>query len=594
MAESYTPHSLPILGTNDLIRSPTDDNIRKQINAVATAADTAITAEGARAEGAANDYTDSKDTSNRSAWAAGDTATLNSAKSYADGKFIPAWKASTAYTAGKLVIAPSGEVVAAKNDHTSGPSFNSANWNSLPLRLVPNGADVSTWKTSAYNGQWLINGSTQASSILGLPPQLALPLGILTHRASDNGMFFQEFRAYGAGVSGSFSHENVAFNSGTWTAWRKNLSSDDTAGTILGAVNLSTVTTPGRYYPGNGSSVTEANGYPPGAAGLVGPLTVENWTNTTAVNRIQTYKPWASNTFYIRHIYNGTPEASWAAYEDAATLRAYTDSKSVADPGIHQHTMRLNDLKRRLAPISTGGKGAVALVFDHGTNNMKNIIPMLQARGLRATLALNSDMYNTADSRYTTNNLTTWSEIQGWHDAGTIEVANHGRKHLGCTTRADIYNEIVGGRDDLEANMPGVKIDSWVQIGAGAGSNNGFSDGSTLAAYYTTDAGRIILDGHAVATGSLPGTRLLPLAGEPIIGASGSWIDTGQADIDAVESAITSAGTQKRGFMVRFHPQYLDQSGYITTAQFTAFLDWLAARTDVVVLPLREMAIATV
>lgn len=514
------------------------------------------------------------------------TATGNAA-------YVPKWRTATVYVAGQQVVAPDGQVVSAVASHTSGTSFTPANWNSQPFRLIPNSTDIGTWKTSAYNGSWLINGSTQAGTILGLPPQLTSPLGVLTHRASDNGMQFQEFRTYGAGVYGTYSRENVSFNSGTWTSWRKTNTADDTAGTLIGNVNLSTVTTPGRYYPGTGSSVTDANGYPPGTAGLVGSLTVENWTNTTAVNRIQTYKPWSSNTFYIRHIYNGTPEASWAAYEDGATLRAYTDSKTVADPGIHQRIMRVNDLKHRLAPISTGGKGAVALVFDHGTNNMKNIIPMLQARSLRATLALNSDMYNPNDSRYSTNNLTTWAEIQGWHDAGTIEVANHGRTHLGYTARADIYNEIVGGRNELETNMPTVKIDSWVQIGAGAGSNNGFSDGATLDDYYTTDAGRIILDGHGVVTGSLPGTRLLPLTGDPVIGAAGSWIDTGQTDIDSVESAITSAGTQKRGFMVRFHPQYLDQAGYITTAQFTAFLDWLAARTDVVVLPLREMAIST-
>lgn len=59
MAESYTtPHSLPVIGTADLIRHPTGDNLRKQLNALATAANNALTAEGVRAEAAAKGHTD--------------------------------------------------------------------------------------------------------------------------------------------------------------------------------------------------------------------------------------------------------------------------------------------------------------------------------------------------------------------------------------------------------------------------------------------------------------------------------------------------------------------------------------------------------
>lgn len=43
MAESFTtPYSLPILGTSDLVRSPSGDNLRKQLNAISTATNTAL------------------------------------------------------------------------------------------------------------------------------------------------------------------------------------------------------------------------------------------------------------------------------------------------------------------------------------------------------------------------------------------------------------------------------------------------------------------------------------------------------------------------------------------------------------------------
>jgi lysophospholipase L1-like esterase len=42
---------------------------------------------------------------------------------------VPAWKATTAYVAGQRVIAPNGDVVAAKVNFTSGASYSATNWN---------------------------------------------------------------------------------------------------------------------------------------------------------------------------------------------------------------------------------------------------------------------------------------------------------------------------------------------------------------------------------------------------------------------------------------------------------------------------------
>ncbi|MDQ0679091.1 lysophospholipase L1-like esterase [Arthrobacter pascens] len=66
--------------------------------------------------------------SSRAAWAAADSAALAEAKAYADATFIPAWKATTAYTLGQRVIAPNGDIVSAKVAFTSGASYSAANW----------------------------------------------------------------------------------------------------------------------------------------------------------------------------------------------------------------------------------------------------------------------------------------------------------------------------------------------------------------------------------------------------------------------------------------------------------------------------------
>jgi len=51
---------------------------------------------------------------------------------------LPKWKATTDYTAGQAVVNPSGDVVTAKVDFTSGASYSSANWNISPT-YAPNG-----------------------------------------------------------------------------------------------------------------------------------------------------------------------------------------------------------------------------------------------------------------------------------------------------------------------------------------------------------------------------------------------------------------------------------------------------------------------
>jgi len=125
---TFDAKGLPQFATSDKIAA-TGDGLREDLNLLSATASAAITVEGSRAEGAAKSYADSKDTDNRSAWAAADTTTLNSAKSYADGKFVPFWKANTAYVAGQQVAAPNGDIVSAKANFTSGATYSATNWN---------------------------------------------------------------------------------------------------------------------------------------------------------------------------------------------------------------------------------------------------------------------------------------------------------------------------------------------------------------------------------------------------------------------------------------------------------------------------------
>lgn len=131
------------------------------------------------------------------------------------------------------------------------------------------------------------------------------------------------------------------------------------------------------------------------------------------------------------------------------------------DVGIHQHEARLSDLRARTGSPLLGGKAAVTLIFDHGTNNFASIVlPALIAKGSRCTLALNSLMYAADYTHAAYEKQTFCAQIKGWATNDGVEIANH--THKDATGNAAIKSEIIGGRGELEANLPGVKIDSFV------------------------------------------------------------------------------------------------------------------------------------
>lgn len=255
-----------------------------------------------------------------------------------------------------------------------------------------------------------------------------------------------------------------------------------------------------------------------------------------------------------------------------------------------EHRVRVSEMRRYRGRRGVRKKAAVTVIMDHGLNKFDaSVRPLLTARNLPVTLALNSNWQDTTDARHSTNNLVTPAMVKAWVDAGWLEPANHGRTHSGYTTDEQMTTEIVTGREELET-MLGHRVDSWVQPSMTTG--DGFNSGGDQTMYWSTHTGRTILRSHAVVSGLAPGSSLYALDGEPTIGMKGGWIDTSTTD---VETAIQNAINSGTGYIVRFHPQFLDQTGYLTTAQLTSFLDRLVAWRDggdIDVLQFRDFAVA--
>ncbi len=368
-------------------------------------------------------------------------------------------------------------------------------------------------------------------------------------------------------------------------------------GTRLTTQDLNTVMEPAHYFQPLSSDATAARNYPFIGADAAGSMTVDAYTdNANNINRVQTYIPMNVEGFAIRTFFAGALKADWQIFRP--WQEPLPPEPQEPDHGVNQHMVRLNDMRRRIGRPATEGRAAVALVVDHGTNNFNEIIvPLLQETGVRATIALNFQMYDPSMQRYQHDNRTNWGIVKSWHDNLGVEIANHGRTHKDQFTVEDIKTEIIGGRDELEANLPGVKVDTYVQVGlSGTESFLGFNNGTTIESYYETAAGRIIVDGHALYTGSLPGSRVFDLDGEPKQGVNSYWIDTGAASIATAKAQIALAVVQGKGVTIRIHPELLDTAGCTTTAEVSEFLRHLGsliAAGSIVPMTLREFNLAT-
>lgn len=313
----------------------------------------------------------------------------------------------------------------------------------------------------------------------------------------------------------------------------------------------------------NGTQIGSLVGLPEVVQGV---LTVKS-TNTGFT--IQQFWPYNREHFWHRTATNLSADPAGTTW---GPWRRFGGSTSV---GAVRHDLLVEEMRRATTVPGLAGAVPVAVIFDHGTNNFRDIIlPKLTARGIKATLALNSQMYDPASPRYQYDNQTSWSEINTW----PVEIANHGRTHGAMSSTADLRREIVDGLAELRANLPGKRIFAWVQTGqSGTTTWQGFENGKDAASWAKSAAGPMIWENHAISTGAVTvgSPALYDMAGDPRQGVWGYWLDTA-AGITTAKARIADAIAQRKGIVLRAHPELLGTAGSTTAAEMLAFLDWLA------------------
>lgn len=369
-------------------------------------------------------------------------------------------------------------------------------------------------------------------------------------------------------------------NAGTWGAW---VVGSPFGTSLAGGVDFDAVQTLGAYPVLLGS-------HPNQPAPVTGTLEVLA-SNAYLLQRFTTFEL-APRIFLRRK--NNTVWQAWAQPNAAdidglktrvATLERKPGTSAGESPTKYGHTVRLARA-RQLVGVRTSPRAQVALVCDHGTVKFRDLLyPKLKALGLTCTLALNSQKME-GGALHVDTEVDTWAQVKTWASAG-IEIANHGRTHNDTDSLPVLYDEIVTGHEELETAL-GRPVHSWVQPSAAGdlGKWFGFKDGISWESYANTDAGRMILDRHAVVTGTIYPIGRYQLTGEPPLGMQGHWLDRDDLMQPAKEQVLT-AEREKTGVLLRMHPGYI--GGQNTIEALNGFLEWLAAekaggRIDVVTL----------
>lgn len=307
----------------------------------------------------------------------------------------------------------------------------------------------------------------------------------------------------------------------------------------------------------------------------------DGWTNV----------PEEITTATILNVY-GSPVQSWAAQEliqyGASPIRLWRISRNteVWNPWIQlgggagggytgamsSNAAWVTDFVNRLGgPIDTGGKAAFALRLDHGYTNYKGLLRAgLLSRGIVPGIATNSRNWGIDE-----NSGASVSEVNGWVEAGEIEILNHSATHAGGLDEASLWDEIVNGRLELEAQLPAAApVWGFAPPGVTAGWD-GFGGGNKDG--WGTVTAQIILANHAYSLGYVGGKRRV-IDGQLRQALSHVTLDT--YSMSLARSQIDAAIAEKRGIQFMMHPRELDKAGKISTAQFLSLMDYVVAKRD--------------
>lgn len=334
-----------------------------------------------------------------------------------------------------------------------------------------------------------------------------------------------------------------------------------------GVINADTLYVPGIYRI-SGATATASTGLPVAAPGVlkISQGDLASWAEQEFTLYGTTPRKWwriSTNT-----------QGGWNAWQEVG---APTPGGSGDNAGL-ANALLLDEWWGRVGgAVSTGGKAAVALRFDHGLTKLKStVLTSLMFRDFKWGMALNSRNWDLAQ-----NSGATKQDVIDWCETYGAEVWNHGATHGDRPDAAGIHDEIVTGLNELREDLPGVPIDGYIPAGVGGTNLDGFNGGNVPDAYSGTYAGQLILANHAIGAGYFSGSGNRLLDGKAKQGQGHYTID--KQSVANIKSRIDVAVADKGGLQLLCHPDYLDNPehpGNITSDDLVEVLAYLKTKQD--------------
>lgn len=436
---------------------------------------------------------------------------------------------------------------------------------------IPNGSNINTWYTPAFEGSWTFSGSGTAT-ITGLPSGVVA--GQLFVLPGLGGQFLTSYASTGSPEAFWFRGRTTL--TGGFGSWQ-NMSAKNSIkqpGLILAGDNLDFWWVPEKSGFWECNSVATAQEILNLPVSMPGKLI--NFSDQIAAQIYMAY----GGGYWFRILSSVSPSKVWTPWIDlTASGGGGGGGSSDTEQYALKHAVRLDEARKRLGyKFGTGGKAAIALQFDDYNGMFRDkVLPILQEFDIPATMALAVNWVEGRVSHALAENVP-WPTVQSWVLNDGCEPQGHSWSHGVASSAASLKKEIIESADYMESKMPSVVIDGWSMPGTGVATDPyGGYNGQSIKDFTETTAGKMLLSRYAFV-GARKGGYLQPGGGQDIIGQS-----HGMSEVYTVEqfkAGVEEAIQGKYALATMHHPGWLDTSGYKTTAQLRECIQWLAAQRD--------------
>lgn len=464
-----------------------------------------------------------------------------------------------------------------------GPKGDVGSW---PIGVLADGTDLNSANTTAYSGLWYV-ASTSVGTLLNVPPAAAGGNGTLLVSRGPASYGFTE-QTYTRMGDAPARWWRVMTGASTWSAWKR---LDNSPTLLADGTDFNTLSgwdKAGTYYITSGTSAATMVNRPAGAANGASLLEVLSGHAPSYGFTKQVYTVLSNPQEWWRTLISTGVWSDWERRDSAGIFPV--DSGHYGTPNV----ALIEDFKANHPVTSTGGKGAIVFRFDHGLTNFKSmILPMLNSRGWKCMIAMNSRNWAKIE-----NAGMSQAEATALIDAGH-EFANHGADgngegttHKEMDTKAAIWDQIVVGKRELEAQL-GRPVERFVIPGTVNGMG-GFTTGPSMDVFSSTYAGSVIMSHHAVSSGAFPNTRFRKLDGRLKQGQAYYNIET--ETVSSIKAQIDTAVSTKTALEIMLHPRNLNQPGFLTLANLEevfAYIDSKVSAGQLVVLGNSQGLMAT-